>query len=80
MIKYHIERLLFSMTLTQTEKGYPPPIEHVGIPAAIREEKGNDKISHRKIVIQYDTNTDRERISSTNRACWDTSSHKRGER
>lgn len=28
------------MTLTQTEKGYPPPIEHVGIPAAIRKEKG----------------------------------------
>ena len=32
------------MTLTQTEKGYPPPIEHVGIPAAIREEKGNDTV------------------------------------
>ncbi|XP_052779742.1 MYCBP-associated protein-like isoform X3 [Mya arenaria] len=29
-----------SMTLTQTEKGYPPPIEHIGIPPAIREEKG----------------------------------------
>ncbi|WAR25478.1 MYBPP-like protein [Mya arenaria] len=28
------------MTLTQTEKGYPPPIEHIGIPPAIREEKG----------------------------------------
>lgn len=28
------------MTLTQTEKGYPPPIEHIGIPAKIREEKG----------------------------------------
>ena len=29
-----------SMTLTQTEKGYPPPIEHIGIPTSIREEKG----------------------------------------
>mgnify|MGYP007133222236 CR=1 FL=1 len=28
------------MTLTQTEKGYPPPIEQIGIPAKIREEKG----------------------------------------
>jgi hypothetical protein len=28
------------MTLTQTEKGYPPPIEHIGLPAKIREEKG----------------------------------------
>lgn len=28
------------MTLTQTEKGYPPPIEHIGIPEKIREEKG----------------------------------------
>lgn len=28
------------MTLTQTEKGYPQPVTHVGIPKSIREEKG----------------------------------------
>ncbi|XP_023932821.1 MYCBP-associated protein-like isoform X2 [Lingula anatina] len=28
------------MTLTQTERGYPPPIEHVGVPTMIKEEKG----------------------------------------
>ena len=31
---------LYSMTLTQTEKGYPQPVTHVGIPKSIREEKG----------------------------------------
>ena len=36
----HFVISIYSMTLTQTEKGYPPPIEHVGIPASIREEKG----------------------------------------
>ena len=36
---------IYSMTLTQTEKGYPPPIEHVGIPASIREEKGKFNIT-----------------------------------
>ena len=28
------------MTLTQTEKGYPQPVTHVGIPKSIRDEKG----------------------------------------
>ncbi|XP_046580766.1 MYCBP-associated protein-like isoform X2 [Haliotis rubra] len=28
------------MALTQTEKGYPVPVEHVGLPQTIRKEKG----------------------------------------
>ncbi|XP_046350342.2 MYCBP-associated protein-like isoform X3 [Haliotis rufescens] len=28
------------MTLTQTEKGYPVPVEHVGLPQTVRKEKG----------------------------------------
>ncbi|XP_038078337.1 MYCBP-associated protein-like [Patiria miniata] len=28
------------MTLTETERGYPPPIEHVGQPAAVKMEMG----------------------------------------
>lgn len=28
------------MSLNQTERGYPPPIEHVNIPSTIRKEKG----------------------------------------
>ncbi|XP_021346742.1 MYCBP-associated protein-like isoform X3 [Mizuhopecten yessoensis] len=28
------------MTLTQSERGYPQPIEHVGIPQGVRNEKG----------------------------------------
>ncbi|XP_070178743.1 MYCBP-associated protein-like isoform X2 [Littorina saxatilis] len=28
------------MTLTQSERGYPAPVEHVGIPNCVREEKG----------------------------------------
>ncbi len=31
-----------SMTLSQTEKGYPPPIEHIGVPRAVLKEKGTD--------------------------------------
>ena len=38
------------MTLTQTEKGYPPPIEHIGLPAKIREEKGMSKKSGHHIL------------------------------
>lgn len=30
------------MTLSQTEKGYPPPIEHVGVPLAVMAEKGRN--------------------------------------
>ena len=32
------------MTLTQTEKGYPPPIEHVSVPNVIKNEKGESKL------------------------------------
>ena len=35
-----LELTFFSMTLAQTEKGYPPPIEHVGVPQTVRAEKG----------------------------------------
>jgi len=28
------------MTLSQSERGYPKPIEHVGVPKSIRSEKG----------------------------------------
>ncbi|XP_061190862.1 MYCBP-associated protein-like isoform X2 [Saccostrea echinata] len=28
------------MTLTKSEQGYPPPVEHIGVPKAIRNEKG----------------------------------------
>ena len=28
------------MSLTQSERGYPPPITHVGVPKAILQEKG----------------------------------------
>ena len=31
---------MFSMTLTQTQMGYPPPIEHIELAASIRKEKG----------------------------------------
>lgn len=35
----------FSMTLTQTERGFPPPVEHVGIPNVVRKEKGRNFIA-----------------------------------
>ena len=31
---------LSSMTLTQTERGYPPAIEHIGKPIYIKNEMG----------------------------------------
>ena len=30
------------MSLTQTEQGYPPAIEHIGVPQLIQDEKGID--------------------------------------
>lgn len=42
---YIILILLRSMSLGQTNRGYPPPIEHVGVPAVIQEEKGMDLFS-----------------------------------
>lgn len=32
--------VLSSMTLTQTERGYPPAIEHIGKPIYIKNEMG----------------------------------------
>ena len=32
--------LVYSMTLTQTQRGYPPPVEHVGLSQVVKEEKG----------------------------------------
>ena len=31
-----------SQTLTQSERGYPPPIQHVRVPESIQKEKGID--------------------------------------
>lgn len=31
---------LDSMTLTQTERGYPPVVEHVGKPVTVQREMG----------------------------------------
>ena len=28
------------MTFNETERGYPPPIEHIGHPIAVQEEMG----------------------------------------
>ena len=33
-----------SMTLSQTEKGYPPAIEHVRVPQTILSEKGEYRV------------------------------------
>ena len=32
--------LFFSTALTQSQKGYPPPVEHIGVPQSILEETG----------------------------------------
>lgn len=37
---YNYCLLSFSMTVSQSESGYPRPIEHVDIPNTIRKEKG----------------------------------------
>ena len=30
----------FSMSLTQTERGYPPVVEHIGKPLTVKKEMG----------------------------------------
>lgn len=35
---------LCSMTLTQTERGYPPAIEHIGKPIYIKNEMGKEQL------------------------------------
>jgi hypothetical protein len=37
-VKYFFD----SMTLTQTERGYPPVVEHVGKPVTVRREMGKE--------------------------------------
>lgn len=37
----HVLLFFFSSsTLTETQKGYPPAIEHIGIPKSVIQEKG----------------------------------------
>lgn len=43
---------LNSMTLTQTERGYPPVIEHVGKPVTVKREMG--KILRMFLRFNYD--------------------------
>ncbi|KAL5019985.1 hypothetical protein ScPMuIL_002877 [Solemya velum] len=47
------DELGIHMTLTQTEKGYPPPVEHVGIPQSIRMEKGWNWSAQHRPPIHY---------------------------
>ncbi|EDO31470.1 predicted protein [Nematostella vectensis] len=43
-----------TMTLTQTERGYPPPIEHISKPITIKNEMGIEWSStHRKAAVHY---------------------------
>ena len=47
---------LDSMTLTQTERGYPPVVEHVGKPVAVRREMGidwSDTESYRSTMVHH---------------------------
>ncbi|CAL1533076.1 unnamed protein product [Lymnaea stagnalis] len=41
------------MSLTQTQKGYPPPVEHVGLPTLIKEEKGCEWIGKGNAHVNY---------------------------
>ena len=38
------------MTLTQTERGYAPPVEHIGRPETIRKSMGTDWMETRRIA------------------------------
>ncbi|KAK3576672.1 hypothetical protein CHS0354_004957 [Potamilus streckersoni] len=42
-----------NMTLTQTEKGYPPPIEHVGLSKITRNERGMTWIPGQTRAMHY---------------------------
>lgn len=43
-----------NMTLTQTERGYPPPVEHIGKPIYIKNEMGIEWSStHRSASVHY---------------------------
>ncbi|XP_077993073.1 MYCBP-associated protein-like isoform X1 [Glandiceps talaboti] len=41
------------MTLKQSERGYPPPIEHVGNPTIVQQEKGTTWQTGRSTPINY---------------------------
>ena len=46
--------LRFRMTLTQTERGYAPPVEHIGRPDTVRKSMGTDwKETRRMANIHY---------------------------
>ena len=42
------------MTLGQTEKGYPAPIEHVGIPKTVLQEKGMTYLTIHYLKITFE--------------------------
>lgn len=41
------------MTLTKSEQGYPRPIEHIGIPKSVRNEKGWYWPPHHTTPVHY---------------------------
>ncbi|GFO47749.1 mycbp-associated protein [Plakobranchus ocellatus] len=41
------------MTLTQAQRGYPPPVEHVGLPAMVRKEKGCEWLGKNNPHVNY---------------------------
>ncbi|CAG5114452.1 unnamed protein product, partial [Candidula unifasciata] len=41
------------MTLTQTQKGYPHPIEHVGLSKIVKKEKGCDWSGKENVYVSY---------------------------
>jgi len=40
VLQFKCVTVIFSTTLTETEKGYPPAVEHVGVPMVVLREKG----------------------------------------
>lgn len=41
------------MTLTKSEQGYPRPIEHIGVPKSVRNEKGWYWPPHHTTPVHY---------------------------
>lgn len=41
------------MTLTQAQRGYPPPVEHIGLPAVVKEEKGCEWLGRTSPHVNY---------------------------
>lgn len=44
---------IYSMTLTKSEQGYPRPIEHIGVPKSVRNEKGWYWPPHHTTPVHY---------------------------